>query len=202
MPALADFGHIERIITEFDIAVDNDNWDLGILCLFEDRIPPRLDNGNESDDINALGNKGTNCLDLVLLLLLCIRELQVDACIFSCRFQDSRFSVFCSRAQNSLQTTLFIANNQTIQKTVLPPTVKITLILATEPFLFSAITIHVPFFVVNTFFILCYHSENILSCFLTCARTPSFQRQHRLRINFDFLPFRRKNFFLRVFSEK
>ena len=85
-----DFSNVEGIIAEFDIAVNNDNRNLRIFCFFEHRVPTGFNDRNESDDINALCNEGTDSLDLVLLFLLCIRELQVDTCIFSCLFDGFR----------------------------------------------------------------------------------------------------------------
>ena len=79
----ADLGYIEGIIADLYITVNNDNRDLCVLSFFKNCIPARLYNRDKGDDINALGNEGTNCFDLIFLFLLRIRELKIYTGILS-----------------------------------------------------------------------------------------------------------------------
>ena len=79
-----DFSHIEAVISQLHIAVNNNNRDFGIFSFFENRIPTRFYDRNEGDNVNALSDKGTNSFNLIFLFLLSIRELEVDTSFFSC----------------------------------------------------------------------------------------------------------------------
>ena len=83
----ANLRHIEAVVGQLHIPVNHDDRDLGILGFLQHRIPARLHDRHESNDVNALGDKGADSLDLVLLLLLCIRELQLDTGLL-CRLFD------------------------------------------------------------------------------------------------------------------
>ena len=73
-----DHRDVERRILGIDVAVSQDDRDLGGLGFLENCIPARRHHGGKGDDIDFLRDIATNGLDLVLLLLLRIGEFQFD----------------------------------------------------------------------------------------------------------------------------
>ena len=71
-----DVGHIQRGVRSH-AAVHQDHRDPGVLGLLQDRIPAGLHDGAEGDHIHVRCDEGADGLDLVLLLLLCVGELEV-----------------------------------------------------------------------------------------------------------------------------
>ena len=73
-----DVGHIQRGVRSH-AAVHQDHRDPGVLGLLQDRIPAGLHDGAEGDHIHVRCDEGADGLDLVLLLLLCVGELEGHA---------------------------------------------------------------------------------------------------------------------------
>ena len=74
----ADERHVERLVLGVDRAVGEDDGDVGVLGLLEHAVPAGLDDRRERDVVDALGDVGPDRLDLVLLLLLGVREAEVE----------------------------------------------------------------------------------------------------------------------------
>ncbi len=74
-----DPRHEEGVIFDRDIAIQQEHGDLGLFCFLQYRVPACLHHGGNKDGVHALGNKGANGLDLVLLFLLGIGNLQGNA---------------------------------------------------------------------------------------------------------------------------
>src|SRR4051812_9389931 len=82
-PPLADEvrseeAHVERLVLRSHRAVGEDHRDVRSLGLSQDRVPTRLDDRRERDHRDVLLDVRPNRRDLILLLLLRVRELQRD----------------------------------------------------------------------------------------------------------------------------
>ena len=88
-----DPGHEETVIFYRDIAIQQEDRDLGLFRLLQYRLPASLYHGGNKDGIHPLGNKGANGLDLVLLFLLGIGNFQDDAAFLGLALGDR---CFCS----------------------------------------------------------------------------------------------------------
>ena len=74
-----DHGPVERRVAGVDRPVGEDDRDPGVLRLAQHGVPARLHDRRERDDVDLVGDEATDRRDLVLLLLLRVRERQLDA---------------------------------------------------------------------------------------------------------------------------
>jgi hypothetical protein len=80
-PVRGDGREIEVAARRIDVAVDEHHRDLGGFRLLQHRIPARRHHGRQQDRVHTLRHEGPDRLDLILLLLLGVRDLEVDAAL-------------------------------------------------------------------------------------------------------------------------
>lgn len=71
-----------QLIRAVHLPVQQDHRDLGLLRLFQHRVPARGHDRRQQDRVNALRDERSDRGDLVFLFLLRIREAQIDAVLF------------------------------------------------------------------------------------------------------------------------
>ena len=73
-----DSGQVERLVA-IHLAVQQNDGDLGFLGFLKHAVPAGRHDRGQQDRIDTLGDEGPDRGDLVFLLLLRVRELEVNA---------------------------------------------------------------------------------------------------------------------------
>ena len=78
-----DARHIEALILNIDVAIDEKHRDFGVLGFTQHLIPSGDDDRRDNDGVDILGDEGADGAKLFLLFALRIGEFQIDAVLAS-----------------------------------------------------------------------------------------------------------------------